>query len=320
MPSRSALLFLHAESPVHAGTGASAGVIDLPIQRATHTAWPIINDSTLKGAFRRALESARSEEEAKKLLGSEDGSGRIAIPDASILLFPVAAPKGVMTWITCARALRALKRQLDLVGASASEETRTAATALSSVLAAIRSGPDSIDHAWVATKTCTWADSTFLLIADQKFDVPADTADRKPSEAASALAEWLQTYAAVLDDESSKLLIERVAILHDDAFTHFTQSRTEVRTRIVIDEGKAGNLWTEENLPVDSLMYLTVTAMKDPDDLNAMMGALCLASERADERQTGLVQLGGDQGLGRGWFRVRALCPSASKAAAAGVP
>ncbi|HLY31875.1 MAG TPA: RAMP superfamily CRISPR-associated protein, partial [Ktedonobacterales bacterium] len=47
-----ALLFLYTETPLHAGTGASLGIVDLPIQREVHTQYPMIQGSSVKGALR----------------------------------------------------------------------------------------------------------------------------------------------------------------------------------------------------------------------------------------------------------------------------
>ncbi|MCF8382799.1 MAG: type III-B CRISPR module RAMP protein Cmr4 [Chlorobium sp.] len=49
-------LFLVCETPLHAGSGDSLGVVDLPIQRERHTSFPKIEGSSLKGAIRQAFE------------------------------------------------------------------------------------------------------------------------------------------------------------------------------------------------------------------------------------------------------------------------
>ncbi len=48
----STIMSLYAVSPVHAGSGSSMGVVDLPIQRERHTNWPHIQASGVKGAMR----------------------------------------------------------------------------------------------------------------------------------------------------------------------------------------------------------------------------------------------------------------------------
>ncbi len=46
------LLFTHALSPLHAGTGQGVGVIDLPIAREKATGLPFLPGSSVKGTLR----------------------------------------------------------------------------------------------------------------------------------------------------------------------------------------------------------------------------------------------------------------------------
>src|SRR5947208_12166768 len=55
------LLFLHAQTGLHPGSGTALGTVDLPVQRERHTGWPTIPGSALKGILRdRCRETARS--------------------------------------------------------------------------------------------------------------------------------------------------------------------------------------------------------------------------------------------------------------------
>ena len=49
------LLFLHAQTGLHPGSGTALGAVDLPIQRERYTQWPVIPGSTLKGILRVRL-------------------------------------------------------------------------------------------------------------------------------------------------------------------------------------------------------------------------------------------------------------------------
>src|SRR5207253_4223138 len=49
------LLFLHAQTALHPGSGAALGTVDLPVQRERHTQWPTIASSALKGVLRDAI-------------------------------------------------------------------------------------------------------------------------------------------------------------------------------------------------------------------------------------------------------------------------
>jgi CRISPR-associated protein Cmr4 len=48
------ILFYYSESAIHAGDGASAGTVDLPIQRDQQTGHPIFRYGTVKGSIRDA--------------------------------------------------------------------------------------------------------------------------------------------------------------------------------------------------------------------------------------------------------------------------
>src|SRR5205814_1973237 len=103
-----ALLFLHAQTSLHPGSGTALGTVDLPGQRERHTQWPTIPGSALKGILRdRCREKARerhegsrkkANEEDKELVaafgpGKVDDSnahaGALSVTDARILAFPV---------------------------------------------------------------------------------------------------------------------------------------------------------------------------------------------------------------------------------------
>ncbi len=138
------LLFLIAETPVHAGSGSEVGIVDLPIQRERYTDFPKIESSSLKGCIREAFENLNREIEIKNekvrpndkikykaedkeketdytsLLfgpeGEENHSGAMALTDAKILLFPVKSLKGVFAWITCPFVLERFKKDLEMIG------------------------------------------------------------------------------------------------------------------------------------------------------------------------------------------------------------
>src|SRR5579884_1464806 len=104
------VLFLFGETLVHAGAGRMETVVDLPIQRSVQTGWPILNDSTLRGSFRRLVAPARE----SYFFGTGDSPGKVATPDAEALLFPVAAAAGLTAWVTCMTALRYFLRNAAL--------------------------------------------------------------------------------------------------------------------------------------------------------------------------------------------------------------
>ena len=61
-----ALLYLHAITSLHPGSGTALGVVDLPIQRERHTGWPVIPASSIKGVFRDACRRKDADRERRR--------------------------------------------------------------------------------------------------------------------------------------------------------------------------------------------------------------------------------------------------------------
>ena len=59
--------FIKVITPLHAGSGSDLGVVDLPIQREAHTAFPKIEGSSLKGAIRSDFADRNGEEKAEAI-------------------------------------------------------------------------------------------------------------------------------------------------------------------------------------------------------------------------------------------------------------
>ncbi len=125
-----ALLFIHAQTGLHPGSGTALGTVDLPVQRERHTQWPIIPGSTLKGILRDAcrrrggnnpdLFAAFGPETAE----ADKHAGALSLTDARILAFPVRSLKGVFAWVTCRAVLERLQRDLTLIQANGPTQER----------------------------------------------------------------------------------------------------------------------------------------------------------------------------------------------------
>jgi CRISPR-associated protein Cmr4 len=91
-----------------------------------------------------------------------------------------------------------------------------------------------------------------------------------------------------------------LAIVDDEAFRHYVLTKTDIRTRIRVEEGRVmkGALWTEENLPMDTVMYAVLAASQG---CGPKLTAFC---ESIKLQTRPVLQLGGDQNLGRGMMRI----------------
>ena len=208
------LLFIHALTGLHPGSGTALGVVDLPVQRERHTGWPTIPGSSLKGVMRAEcvrLVGNQKDESVLAAFGLETGStsdhaGAVALSDARILAFPVRSLTGVFAWVTCPAVLDRLSRDVRLVGidnfpAFPSPKKDAASCAADSPL---------IAH------------DGRLMLEEFEFSRDGDTGE---------IANWVATRA--MEDEATKgRLRTHLAILHNDDFTHFVRNATEVVARV----------------------------------------------------------------------------------------
>lgn len=297
-PEESSVLFFMAETPVHAGAGGGKAALDLPIQRSVQTDWPILNDSTVRGGLRRLV---RSETDAKKWFGNTEAAGYFSTPDAELILFPVASAEGLTAWVTCREALWYFHRKVSMFQPSLDEKASQALADFGKRLRAMGRGPD-LGKAWAASSAVQIGGSV-VLEAD-RFEID----DVEKNKRARSLAEWIGKYGVPLQDAYwADRVCDHFVLIHEKAFTHYVQRKTDIRTRIKVEEGKVHKTtgpWTEENLPVDTLLYAVLHApeAEGEPELAKFRGA---KGVRLADRP--VVQLGGDQNLGRGMMRLRVL-------------
>ena len=280
-----ALLFIHALTGLHPGSGAALGVVDLPVQRERHTQWPIIPGSTIKGILRDACRR-RSDNNVFTLVGPETSdatahAGALSFTDARILAFPVRSLRGVFAWVTCPAVLSRLNRDLTLMG-----------------MGSLNDMPQlGKDQVCCAEDSPLLVQQSKMILEEFEFSRTAD---------ATAVAEWIATHA-VSDADTANRIKSHLAVLHDDDFTHFVRHATEVTARIGLDYQrktvKDGALFYEEFLPPETLFYALVLAEdsrrpEDPKSASDVMEALQTVMPE-------LLQIGGDETIGKGLCAVR---------------
>jgi CRISPR-associated protein Cmr4 len=101
----------------------------------------------------------------------------------------------------------------------------------------------------------------------------------------------------LLHPETRKALRDRIAVVNDDDFAWFARYGLAVQARNVLEREtkKSTNLWYEETLPPDTVMYALVAARSD-----TALEALDTMFPEADP----YIQLGGNETVGQGWFAV----------------
>jgi hypothetical protein len=113
---KSLSFLLHALSPLHAGTGHAADVIDLPTARYKATGIPFMPGSSIKGVLRDARRQV-DRERTEAVFGPSDDpaahAGALVVGDARLLALPVRSFRGTFAWTTSPLLLTLAKRDLD---------------------------------------------------------------------------------------------------------------------------------------------------------------------------------------------------------------
>ncbi|WP_263835156.1 type III-B CRISPR module RAMP protein Cmr4 [Salinibacter sp.] len=235
--------YLHARTPLHAGSGSDLGVVDLPIQRERHTGHPKIEGSSLKGAIREAFRhldrDALGQPQRNALFGPDPDrdegvedlfAGALGFTDARLLLFPVKSLKGVFAWVTCPSVLRRWREELSHAGEETGWDVPSPRTA--------PEGSDLVVTVEHGTARVVLEEYTFEVSSSEKTQAVANEIER----------------AVGIDSVADRLLV-----LTDDAYQDLVEMATEVitRTKINPDTGTVqdGQLFTEEYLPPESVLY-----------------------------------------------------------------
>ena len=288
--SEKAMLFIHAQTSLHPGSGTALGTVDLPVQRERHTQWPVIPASSLKGVLRDSCRRANAEDEKRlAVFGPETAdaaahAGALALTDARILAFPVRSLRGVFAWTTCPAVLERLDRDLALAGM-----TR---------LGSVPNKPDK-ERAACAGQSPLLVDGDKLVLEEFEFRRTGDGD-------AAAVAEWIATNA-VDDAATRERLKAHLVVLHDDDFTHFVRHATEVVARVGLDYErktvKQGALFYQEFLPPETIFYSLVIAEESRREKLKMSAADVLGYLRSNMPR--FLQIGGDETIGKGLCAVR---------------
>lgn len=246
-------LILHCQTPLHAGTGSDLGYIDLPIQREKHTGFPKIEASSLKGALREVFEGEQEIEypsridktiinKGVKLAFGPDTNGAehaaaLGFTDARLLLFPVKSLKGIFAWVTCPKVLEKFDNEL---------KTVCGLDGLNSAISTINEIDN--DNILIASNSDCIINTSKVVLEDYVFTVGTDDVKAFGSE--------LETLLGITN------LTNQLAIVSNDTFADLVKLHTEVIARIKINNetGVTDNLFNEEFLPAESVLYSMVLA------------------------------------------------------------
>jgi CRISPR-associated protein Cmr4 len=281
--SNTKIIYLHALTPVHSGTGQAAAVIDLPIAREKATGYPMIPSTSLKGVWRDTKVGMKVD---KNLINiafgcskeqSEDGTeraGAYCFTDQRILCLPVRSYYGTFAYVTSPLTLKRLYRDAKALGASVDF---------------LENVPDPADPLNVLVASGSpLAQNNAVYLEDLDLSAPS-------GDSTKTIADGL---AGLLFPDDPKSFTERFALVSDEMFSYLCETATEIAARIVLDDEKktTKNLWYEEAVPAESVFYgFALLQEWGGVDLNALSGVL-------NDVQT--IQIGGNASVGRGLCRV----------------
>ncbi len=284
----SRIFHLQNLSALHVGTGQGVGVVDLPIARAKATNLPIVAGSAIKGVLRDELEQQKliKNKDINTLFGppSDDENthaGAIAFGDANLLLLPIRSFAGTVAYATCPYILRQYKRDMGIDLTIPSNE----------------------EIAGVVENSLLFVGNTDK-IALEDLDINANHNDNITAWA-KAITEQLYPKTVKNHQEWREQVTQRFVVLPDNLFSFLADTATEIRTRIRIDREtrvvKQGALWTEENLPADSVLWGVIgvsMSRNKKDQRSASELAKLLPPKEIN------LQIGGKHTVGRGLCRL----------------
>lgn len=272
---------IRAITPLHPGSGSRiSGLADLPVQREAGTNLPVIYGSSLKGALRSWASRKMDESKIEEIFGpppgrGDEGMGNAVFLDAKMLFLPVRSLKGVYGWITSPFILKRLKRDLDVLSEFSGNKIGNILFENYKVK----------ENEALASKN---SELKFPLAEKDRIVLEDHVLDYREDE---------MKFLGMFEDrqkfgELKQELERKLAIVHDDVFMRIMERALEITPHIEINKetGTVKNLWFQEDLPSETIMYSIVfTSQKLKGDLINLLN--------------GVVHVGGDITTGLGFAR-----------------
>lgn len=286
MTTQYLMMNMVAQTAIHAGAGQALSVIDLPIQRESHTQHPVIFGSSLKGALRfRASQTLDDKQKVVAVFGADSQSadsfaGAVMVSDAKLLLLPVRSLNGYFKWVTCPALLHRY--------ANDCERAKQKQDELSALVLQI--------------------DSQNVLVAQKNHDTLFLEEFALTVHQNKALEKVIDILSKRFDLDKNALT-NQLAVVNDDMFTYLAQNSTPVNAHIALDENKTvkkGALWYEETLPSETVMYslLVCQSSRNKELTSDGQGIADIIRQEILPNDNRYLQVGGNETVGMGWFAV----------------
>lgn len=289
------MLYIHALSPIHSGTGQSTDVIDLPVAREKVTGWPVLPGSSIKGVLRDACATVPNAD-AKKIKiafgpdtqNASEHAGALAFTDGHLLCLAVRSLAGSFAWVTCPLALRRWRRDHERAGLD------FAISIPEPFSFAVQDEPEAL-AILVDQQDAAIGQDGLVYLEDLDLHLqPHDAVGQIAAAIAKAVFEtgpWIDFFK------------ERFGIISDDVFSFLADTATEVSARVKLDDKtktvQRGHLWYEEAVPAESIFSGPIVAMlRNTGDAEPLF-------ETVAAWGNGLLQIGGCASVGRGLIEVQ---------------
>ena len=229
------LLGIKAITSLHVGAGRGLGHIDLPVAREKTTNYPYLPGSALKGVLRDKYEGAPDFAVAfgdKKGDGSDETTaGSLIFADARLLALPIRSFFGTFAAVSCPTIIKRLYADLKAYGVKVDAPQIP-----------------SLKDAQIAVVTGSpLAQGKKVYLEDVDFEVFTSNVDK----IAKDLAQRFENFG--------KAVVERFALVSDDAFAFLCETGTEINAHIKISSEtgivQKGALWYQETLPPETFLY-----------------------------------------------------------------
>ena len=273
---------LHALSPLHAGTGQAAGIVDLPIARYRSTGIPFVPGSSIKGVLRDARRANGVEKDDLLLAvfgpdtdNAAAHAGALVVGDARLLALPVRSFRGTFAWVSSPLLLELARRDLGEVASGLNLPS------LAGRAARVVNG-----------STCLFENKIYL----EDLDLPA--------EVDPGCVGWAR-FLSPLVSPGADIFSKRFAVVDDDTMSFVMETATQLDARVRLDSETRtvakGALWLEESLPPESLLLGLLAADRSRKKDFEMTAREVLDFALANET---VLQLGGKATVGRGRCRM----------------
>lgn len=305
----SAMLGIYTITPLHCGTGQTAGAVDLPVARESTTGFPFIPGTALKGVLRDTCEPREAgpgpNADCARLFGSSNGSGdgqtspgALAIFEGQLLALPQRCLHAPFVYATSPLLIERLVRTARALGIEhPALPTTVPALPEGKAVGIARQHPGTL-----VIEDIVFANDEILRLGPLQ-QLGTFFSHLLPSEE-SATRERLQRDLVLLPDDTLQELASRT--LPVTARTHLTPGKTTDKYTDANGKEHKGNLWYEETVPTDTLFVSYVrelprararAASSEPD----ASSPLSAFRELLKQRQARVLQIGGNETVGEGY-------------------